>query len=251
MSPFDPVAELPAALENNQIVVYYQPVFDAPTMKPCGYEALARWHHPREGLITPSRFIPDLERTGDVYTLDIYVAESVCRQLAEDLKESNDLLPVSINICPSDLTQDDVCEKIASIMKRYGIPPHLIAIEITEASFVRTDVESSAIQKFHECGIRVWMDDFGSGYSSLNALKDYDFDGLKLDMNFIQNLSMKAKNIVSSIIIMANRIGMDTLAEGVETEEQSRFLKTVGCQRLQGYLFAKPSPQKITTQSTT
>lgn len=237
------------ALKNKWIEVYYQPVVRTITGAFCGAEALARWNDPVKGLLSPAKFIPVLEETGRITELDLYVLEQICQDYQMIYQRGCRVVPVSFNLSRKDLLHDDIIERIEAIMARYNVPRELINVEITESAFVE-DVEriGPVLKKLHELGYQVWMDDFGSGYSSLGILKDYSFDEIKIDMSFLSNFDKKARNIIRSVVTMAKRIGVQTLAEGVETKEQYVFLYKIGCEKIQGYYFGRPMPGKVLYQ---
>lgn len=234
------------ALKNKWIEVYYQPVVRTITGAFCGAEALARWNDPGKGLLPPAKFIPVLEETGRITELDLYVLKQICQDYQMISQRGYRVVPVSFNLSRKDLLHDDIIERIEAIMARYNVPRELINVEITESAFVE-DVEriGPALKKLHELGYQVWMDDFGSGYSSLGILKDYSFDEIKIDMSFLSNFDKKARNIIRSVVTRAKRIGVQTLAEGVETKEQHVFLYKIGCEKIQGYYFGRPMPGKV------
>lgn len=233
------------ALENGWIHVYYQPIIRTMTKTVCNGEALARWMDPEYGAISPGRFIPILEESGQIYKLDLYVFEQVCKNYAEIKQNGGSPIPVSVNLSRKDFLHDDLPDTIDRISQKYGVPREFTNLEITESFFVKnTDKVNAFISRFHQMGYKVWMDDFGSGYSSLGVLKRYSFDELKLDMSFLQDFDEKAKQIIISIVRMAKKLNISTLAEGVETEEQFSFLREIGCEKIQGYYFAHPMPLK-------
>lgn len=237
------------ALKNKWIEVYYQPVVRTITGAFCGAEALARWNDPEKGLLSPAEFIPVLEDTGRITELDLYVLEQICQDYQMVFQRGNRVVPVSFNLSRKDLLHNDIIERIEAIMARYNVPRELVNVEITESAFVE-DVEriGPVLKKLHELGYQVWMDDFGSGYSSLGILKDYSFDEIKIDMSFLSKFDKKARNIIRSVVTMAKRIGVQTLAEGVETKEQYVFLYTIGCEKIQGYYFGRPMPGDVLEQ---
>lgn len=237
------------ALKNKWIEVYYQPVVRTITGAFCGAEALARWNDPEKGLLSPAEFIPVLEETGRITELDLYVLEQICQDYQMVSKRGYRVIPVSFNLSRKDLLHNDIIERIEAIMARYNVPRELVNVEITESAFVE-DVEriGPVLKKLHELGYQIWMDDFGSGYSSLGILKDYSFDEIKIDMSFLSKFDKKARNIIRSVVTMAKRIGVQTLAEGVETKEQYVFLYTIGCEKIQGYYFGRPMPGDVLEQ---
>jgi diguanylate cyclase (GGDEF)-like protein len=225
------------ALEKGNIEVWLQPVTRSLTGKVCSFEALSRWRDSHYGMIMPGKFVPVLERKGLSWKLDLFVTRYICSLLAREGRK----VPVSINFSRQDFKYFDPFTEVEEAVSENGIDRHLICIEITESTIIRNPaVIHHAIDQFHEAGYQVWMDDFGSAYSSLNILKDYDFDEMKLDMGFLHNLNDKGRTIIRSCIDMAKNTGVHTLCEGVETEEELRFLRDAGCEKIQGYCFSKP-----------
>lgn len=233
------------ALENGYIKLYYQPIIRTVTGKICDMEALARWMDPEKGMLPPAQFIPVLEDNRLIHKLDFYMLRKICENLAQQKSMNMPLVPVSVNLSRSNFEVCDVFDEVLSIVNEYNIAHHLLTVEITESAFIKNqEFLRSQIDRFREAGFNVWMDDFGSEYSSLNTLQEYTFDLIKLDMRFMKNFSLTGKNhfILSDILNMISRLGVSTLAEGVQTKEQLRFLRDAGCDRVQGYLFSKPMP---------
>ena len=229
------------AMDEGWIQVYYQPVIRAVTGELCGAEALCRWKDPVYGMISPGQFIPALEEQGRICELDLYMVEKVCGYGRKLINFGKDIVPVSVNLSRKDFREPDLVDRIETLAKKNRIPRELLNIEITESAFVRhTERLSRYISLFHQLGYQVWMDDFGTAYSSLGSLKDLKFDELKIDMSFLSTSTEKARTIITSVVRMAKEIGIQTLAEGVETEEQYEFLKRIGCEKIQGYYFGKP-----------
>lgn len=236
---------LSTAIETEAIRILYQPIVRIATGKICETEALARWNDPELGLIPPSEFIPTLEEYREIHKLDIYAMHTVCRDYQARSMKGLPLLPMSINLSRLDFELCDIIGEIERSVTLAGIPRNMMHIEITESiNDEDTTVLNLGIEKFRAMGYEVWMDDFGSGYSSLNVLKDYNFDTIKFDMKFLSgfdiNKSEKAKYIISSNLSMARLMGMQALAEGVETAEQLEYLKSIGFDKGQGYYFGKP-----------
>jgi len=234
------------AVKNGWIVPFYQPVVWSDTEELCGCEALARWMDPVYGQLYPNEFIPVLEEYRLIHKLDRSIFESVCRDLRTNLDAGKPVVPVSLNFSRLDFELMDAVQELEDLVATYSIPKELIHVEVTESALTDDFIKlNEATNRIKELGYALWLDDFGSGYSSLNVLKDYQFDVVKIDMRFLSNLenSEKAKTLIDCIIKMANRIDMLTLTEGVETETQAEFLNKAGCNRLQGYLFGKPVPK--------
>ena len=239
------VRHIDEAIEKGYIKAYYQPVVWSKGRQLCGAEALARWIDPKYGFLSPAKFVPALENSQLIYKLDIAILRLVCQQLKESIDKGEPAIPVSINFSRIDFTVVDIVSIIDQTIKEFSIPSDLLHVEITESALMNdADVLKESIKRLHELGYAVWLDDFGSGYSSFNVLKDYEFDVLKLDMEFLVGFenNKKAKFLIESVVQMANQIGMKTLSEGVETSEEAKFLESISCGRLQGYLYSKPIP---------
>ncbi|MBO4319709.1 MAG: EAL domain-containing protein, partial [Treponema sp.] len=231
------------AIKKEHIKVYYQPVVNAESGKLCGLEALARWDDCEYGFLSPSDFIQTLEEYYQIYKLDLYVLEKVCRNFAYAKEKGLPLVPVSLNFSKLDFDSTNLVDDVEKCLKKYNIDRNMIHIEITESTLSENDEKLKAILKIlRENGYALWLDDFGSGYSGLNVLKEYDFDMMKIDMKFLSGFSgnQKARFILKNIITMAKELGMSTLTEGVETDEAYQFLKENGCELIQGFLFGKP-----------
>lgn len=237
------VEHLDQAIEEEWIVPYYQPVVRTLTGRLCGMEALARWEDPTYGLLQPYAFIKALEEEGLIHKLDNCIINQVCAQVRSCLNNDEPIVPVSLNLSRLDFDLCDIHGAIERAVHENVIPRSLINIEITESVFGSDPLFIGAtIEQFHKVGYQVWMDDFGSAYSSLNVLKDFDFDELKIDMEFLNRFGEKSRTIIASVVDMSKRLGIQTLAEGVETEEHSEFLRHIGCEKQQGYFFGKPRP---------
>lgn len=235
------------AIENKYIHVYYQPVINSSTGLLCGVEALARWKDPQFGFLMPAMFINTLEEYRQIHKLDMYVLEQVCRDFFELRERNVKFIPASINFSRLDFEVFDLAAEVERMLKKYDVDKKYIHVEITESAITEDDKGlQQAIEKFRSSGYALWLDDFGSGYSGLNVLKEYDFDVMKIDMKFLQNFGSneKSKVILRNIVKLAKEIGMLTLTEGVETEEACEFLKEIGCEKLQGFLFGKPMPRE-------
>ncbi|MBR2675289.1 MAG: EAL domain-containing protein [Solobacterium sp.] len=236
------------AVKNGWIVPFYQPVVWSDTQEVCSCEVLARWMDPVYGQLFPNEFIPVLEEYRLIHKLDKAIFEAACKDLREGMDSGKPVVPVSLNFSRLDFELMDAVEVLDSLATKYQIPKDLIHVEVTESALTDNfGALVEAMDRIKELGYSLWLDDFGSGYSSLNVLKDYQFDVIKIDMRFLSNLesSEKSRTLIDCIIQMANRINMLTLTEGVETPVQANFLKKVGCDRLQGYLFSKPVAKDV------
>ena len=231
------------ALANRHIKVYYQPIIHALSGKICGFEALARWESPDYGLLSPAVFIPVLEEARLIDKLDRYIVERVAENLHDHIKQKRNILPISVNLSRIDFQLFDPAAFLEDVLHRYQLARHLLCLEVTENALVlRDDAIRQGLRHLQQAGCKVWLDDFGSGYSSLNVLKDYRFHTLKLDMAFLHPFTKESRTIVASIIRMAKELGIHTLAEGVETKEQAEFLRDIGCEKLQGFYYGRPLP---------
>ena len=231
------------AIKNEYIKVFYQPLIDANTGKICGLEALSRWDDPKYGFLPPADFIETLEEYHQIHRLDMYVVDRVCRDIIEVKNTRRKLIPISLNFSRMDFDSLNLAEEVGSCLKKYGIDKSAIHIEITESTLSEDDDKlKEELKSFRSQGYALWLDDFGSGYSGLNVLKEYDFDLIKIDMKFLSNFegNQKARTILQNVIKLAKDLGMQTLTEGVETNEACDFLRENGCEKLQGYLFGKP-----------
>ncbi|MCI2106042.1 MAG: EAL domain-containing protein [Intestinimonas sp.] len=238
--------EMQPALDAGQFVVYFQPKFDLKSNLPCGAEALVRWEHPQRGLITPGRFIPIFERNGLIGKLDYYMWDTVCRLLRKWLDEGCAPAPVSVNISRADMYNPKLAEQLNDLVKKYDVPPALLNLELTESAYMDDpDMMEKTVQNLQKSGFLVMMDDFGSGYSSLNMLKDIAVDMLKVDMKFLsgnKSQNDRSERILASVIHMAGWLNLPVIMEGVETRQQAEFLRNVGCEYAQGYYFAQAMP---------
>ncbi|MCR4842765.1 MAG: EAL domain-containing protein, partial [Eubacterium sp.] len=239
------------AMENRYIKVYYQPIIRSVTGQLCNWEALARWDDPERGMISPDSFIGTLEKYQLIHKLDEYIIRRACEHYRGSVLRHGSTVPVSVNLSRMDFELTDIFQVVNDACRRGGVPHSNIKIEITESALVNNpEYVKEAITKFRSNGFQVWLDDFGSGYSSFNVLKDYDFDLLKIDMKFLSGFdaTQKSRRILMNIVKMAKEIGVQTLAEGIENRDQADFLRTIGCEMLQGYLYAKPEPVSICEQ---
>ena len=233
------------ALDKKWIQVYLQTNIRGLSKRVCGAEALSRWIDPVYGFISPGEFIPVLEKKRKIHLLDRYVMETICGELGERRRRGQFIVPVSMNFSRLDFDVPTLLQEMEEIMERNSLPRNYVHIEITESAVMENEAYmKDTVRELHTLGYKVWMDDFGSGYSSLNLLKEFEFDTFKIDMRFLSDMGKKSLIIISSILYMAKEIGIHTVAEGVETEEQYRFLKVAGCERMQGYYFARPEPMK-------
>lgn len=234
------------AAQNDYLTVYYQGVVDTKTKTTCGAEALVRWNDPIYGWIYPDRFIPTLEEANLIHIVDLYVLEHVCMRIRERLNTGKIVYPVSINLSRQDFYRNDLYDRIIAIVEKYNTPLKDLHLEVTERMMAsKSSVIFDTLHKLKEYGFAIWMDDFGSEYSSLNMMSKFHFDVIKLDMYFMRNFdaSENSKILIQSIIELAKKMGEKTLCEGVENEEQYAFLRSVHCDMIQGYYFFKPESE--------
>ena len=238
------ITHIDEAIENEYIKVFYQPVVDIKTGMLCGFEALARWADPRHGMISPLDFIGVLEGAHLIHKLDLFVLKKVCEQYRKEADLGHTCVPMSFNLSRLDFKLSEIYKEIKLYTDKYRVPHEMLHIEITESVMDDDDGDyiKSQIKRFQDEKFEVWMDDFGAGFSSLNMLKDYEFDFIKIDMIFLRNFSEKSKVVIHAMVEMAKHLHLGTLTEGVETKEQLEFLKEVGCDLAQGYYFSKPLP---------
>ena len=233
------------ALDEEQFIVYFQPKYSLSEECMSGAEALVRWKHPERGFISPGEFIPLFEKNGFISRLDQYVWEKVCEKLREWKEKGYPLLPVSVNMSRADVYQMELGDILMGITQKYGIDPAYLHLEITESAYVDNPSQIiNAVSQLRNLGFIIEMDDFGSGYSSLNMFNQMKIDVLKLDMKFIQNEMAKpaSQSILSYVINMSHGVGLSVVAEGIESKEQMDRMRELGCDYMQGYYFAKPMP---------
>ncbi len=237
------IAQMQNALKEHQFVLHLQPIYSIEKRCITKAEALVRWNHPQKGLIYPSKFIKIFEDNGFITELDYYVWEEACKYIKSRKERNLDPINISVNISRVNIYRSDFIDKIYNLVKKYDIEPSMLDLEITESAYATNpDALGEVVSKLQEKGFTVLMDDFGAAYSSLNALKDLNFDILKIDMKFLEDfeVSQKSSSILSSIVNMAKNLNMGIVAEGVETTEQLNFLTSLNCDLIQGYLFSKP-----------
>ena len=236
------VSEFDEAMANGEFAMFLQPQVNSSDQKVLGAEALARWISPEKGIIPPADFIPVLERSGMIHKLDQFIWETAAKKLAQWKEAGNDM-HISVNISAKDFYYCDVYTFLTGLVEKYQIQPTKLNIEITETVLMQDiNAHRHILKKLNDYGFTIEMDDFGSGFSSLNTLKAVEMDALKIDMGFLrdENFSQKARDIISAIITMAKTLGMTIITEGVETEDQVNFLKDSGCDIFQGFYYSKP-----------
>ncbi len=237
------LSTIDAAITNGELVAYYQPKIDSVTGKVSGAEALVRWKKPDGTIIQPDQFVPIIERSGQIIAVDYFMYREVFKFISQRLQQGLAVVPISINVSRQHFKKLDIINYVKSLLNEYKIPPKYIEFEITETVCMADTAKAMKfIRTFHELGFKVSMDDFGSGYSSLYLLSELPIDIIKMDKCFLQSeeLQQKERVIISNIINMTHQLDITTLCEGVETSQQSEFLKSVGCDIQQGFYFSRP-----------
>lgn len=238
-------ASMYQGLENDEFEIYLQPKYDLKTEKVAGAEALIRWHHPTLGFLTPSRFIPIFEHNGFLLKLDCYVYEKVCCLLQSWIESGETPIPISVNMSRLHVRQQNFVEELEQMVNSHGVPAELIEIELTENAFFEdTQQIIDVMEQLKSKGFRLSMDDFGSGYSSLNLLNMLPVDTVKLDRAMFTETTKaeRSKKVAANAIHIVRDLEMTAVAEGIETREQVDFLKNIDCDMVQGYFYAKPMP---------
>jgi len=237
--------DLRAALERNELMLFYQPRVDVPTGRIVGAEALLRWQHPQRGLVPPGEFVPVAEEAGLIVPMTEWVLRTVCRQLKQWRQAGLPVVPVSINFSAHSFREDGLGELIASCLRESGIPASLLEGEITESMLMQhVGGVVNRLEELRAMGVALSVDDFGTGYSSLAYLKHFPLHVIKIDRAFVKDVLTDAHDaaIASTIITLGKTIGMSVVAEGMERVEQANFLLGLGCRVMQGFLFAQPVP---------
>jgi diguanylate cyclase (GGDEF)-like protein len=238
-------ANLRRALENEEFVVYYQPQYDVEQQAFMGMEALVRWEHPEMGMVSPAQFIPMAEETGLIVQIDRWVMRTAMAQVSEWYRDGLKPGKLALNLAVKQLYQSDLLEMIGLTMRETGFMPQWLALEITESEIMKKpEMAIKVLQRISELGIEIAIDDFGTGYSSLSYLKRLPVDKLKIDQSFVRDVPGDGDDeaIVQAVIALARSMGLDIIAEGVETDRQQAFLLKEGCSQIQGYLYGRPMP---------
>ena len=244
-------SQLHTALEGGELMLHYQPQLDLGTMRIRGMEALLRWRHPKLGLIPPTEFVPIAERTGLIHEIGDWVLRSACEQARIWLDQGYPDLVVTVNVSGVQLRNNDLQQSFMNILRETNLPQHCLELEVTESTLMDHGSESlDTMIKLHEAGIRFAIDDFGTGYSSLSSLRNLPVHSLKIDRSFLSDSfpDSNDQSIISAIISMSHSLGLRVVAEGVETDEQLKFLRTHRCDDIQGFLFSRPLTAERATQ---
>lgn len=237
--------ELRASLQEEQLTLYYQPLIDMKTGQITGLEALLRWHHPGQGEIMPSRFISQAEETGLMIPIGKWVLEEACRQYAKWSAEGLDGFLLSVNVSVLQLLHPGFLQHVEQTIRHYGISPEYLQLELTESVSPGNNVTiMETVRRLQALGVQIAVDDFGTGYTSLSTLKRFPVHTLKIDRSLVQDAHRDDSSaaIITALVTLCQRLGVRSLAEGVETPEQHQFLKELGCQEAQGFLYCCPAP---------
>lgn len=235
------------ALNNREFVVYYQPKHSVDDERIVGAEALVRWVSPDKGIISPGVFIPIFEENGFIMKLDAYVWEETCKFISMKQAQGMDVPPISVNISRVDMYNPELCNMLKNLVRKYSISPKQLKLEFTESAYTQCEqLMKNILDELRNFGFDVEMDDFGSGYSSLNMLKDIPVDGLKIDLRFLSKSDddAKSRRILTAVVHMTKWLGIQSIVEGVETKEQLEYLKSIGCTQVQGFYYSKPMPEE-------
>ncbi|WP_283751147.1 sensor domain-containing protein [Bacillus cereus] len=234
--------QLHRAIEKNEFFLYYQPQINIETGKIASMEALIRWENKELGFVSPNQFIPLAERTGFIIKLDEWVVHQVCEQIREWLNKGYEVVPIAVNISARHFRSITLIEMITRPLNKYNVPPHLLAIEVTEGALIHKDLSKRVLMQLKEQNLKIHLDDFGTGYSSLSYLKTYPIDTLKIDRSFMEGIYKDERdtNITAAIIHLAHTLGLNVIAEGVEKAEQIQFLKEKNVKLVQGYFYNRP-----------
>jgi len=240
-------SDLRRALDREEFTVYYEPQAETEGGRVTGMEALVRWNHPELGLVSPAEFIPLAEDTGLIVPIGEWVLRAACRQARSWHAGGFANLGISVNLSPRQFEQPDLLETVARVLRETGLGGESLELELTESSLMKNAEEAAAVLcRLREMGVKISIDDFGSGYSSLNYLKRLPIDILKIDQSFVREMTTDPKDaaIVKTVITLAHNLNLKVKAEGVETEEQLALLRRLGCDEAQGYLFSRPLPAR-------
>jgi diguanylate cyclase (GGDEF)-like protein len=237
--------DLRKAIERKEFELYYQPKIDSQTDRVCGLEVLIRWRHPERGMVSPVEFIPVAEETGLIVPIGEWVLRVACSQTRTWHNSGVHNLPISVNVSSRQFRKNALMETVTEILAESGMAPRQLELEVTETTMLQDEDEAvTALLRLKELGIQVALDDFGTGYSSLSYVRRLPLDTIKIDRSFVKELGQDSESasIVTAIIAMAHSLGLRVVAEGVETEQQADFLRSQGCEELQGFLYSEPVP---------
>jgi EAL domain-containing protein (putative c-di-GMP-specific phosphodiesterase class I) len=241
--------ELHHAVERGELDVYYQPMVALDTGLVTGFEALVRWAHPVGGVVKPSEFIPLAEETGLIVPIGLWVLEEACRQIVcwQRMRNGCKPLSISVNLSARQLAEPTLPDELENILTRTKVDPRTVVLELTESALIGdTESASRSLHALCDRGVQIAVDDFGTGYSSLAHLRRFPIRALKVDQTFVDGLGVEPEDtsIVTAVVSLAHSLGLEAVAEGLETPQQLAALRTIGCDFAQGYLFGRPQPAR-------
>lgn len=246
MSRFRLAGEVSHALEDQQFVVYYQPQVALRSRKLVGFEALVRWRHPKRGLIAPGEFVSVAEETGLIVAIGDWVLDQACRQLSAWRREipGSNALAMHVNMASAQIGREDTPSRVKSCLQRHQLPPEALHLEITETSVIENpELTARVLDKLKHLKVQVWLDDFGTGYSSLSSLHRFALSGLKIDRSFVGQMEQPSSGLITrAMLALSHSLGLQVIAEGIETVRQADELERWNCQYGQGYYFSRPVP---------
>jgi len=232
------------AMKNHCFNMVYQPLVSLTSGQLVGFESLVRCESSRYGVVGPDEFIPHVEQSGMILDLGDWIFKQTLSDLSQMRKIGMNDITISLNISPVQIIEGDVFSKVMSLLDKYQIDPAAIKVELTETALIKSPQRiAKTFEHFHKEGVKIWLDDFGTGYASLGLLRQFNIDGLKIDRSFISGITTNNEDftLCSAIIAMAQRLGLETIAEGIEQREQLQILEQLGCDVAQGYLLGRPS----------
>ncbi|MFL6449895.1 MAG: putative bifunctional diguanylate cyclase/phosphodiesterase [Bryobacteraceae bacterium] len=246
ISRFAFAEEVSAAIDEQQFVIHYQPQVSLRSRKLIGFEALVRWRHPKRGLISPDEFVSLAEETGLIVPLGDWVLDQACRQISLWRQEipGADALTMHVNMASAQIGRQDTPVRVHDCLQRHRLPPEALHLEITESSVIqKPDLTARVLERLRRANVQVWLDDFGTGHSSLSSLHQFALSGLKIDRSFVQQMGDSSSGLITRAILgLSQNLGLQVTAEGIETARQADELEGLGCEFGQGYYFSKPLP---------
>jgi EAL domain-containing protein (putative c-di-GMP-specific phosphodiesterase class I) len=240
------------AMRNHCFNMVYQPLVSLTSGQLVGFESLVRCESSRYGVVGPDEFIPHVEQSGMILDLGDWIFKQTLSDLSEMRSLGMNDITISLNISPVQIIEGNVFSKVMTLLDKYQIDPAAIKVELTETALIKSPQRiAKTFEQFHKEGVKIWLDDFGTGYASLGLLRQFNIDGLKIDRSFISGITTNNEDftLCSAIIAMAQRLGLETIAEGIEQREQLQILEQLGCDVAQGYLLGRPSSLANNTQT--
>lgn len=251
-SRFTLAGEVSHAIEEGQFVIHYQPQVSLRSRKLVGFEALVRWRHPKRGLVSPGEFVSVAEETGLIVPLGDWILDQSCRQLAAWRREipGTEALTMHVNIASAQIGREDTPDRVIACLQRHELPPEALHLEITETSVIeKPGVTARVLEKLRQGNVQVWLDDFGTGHSSLSSLHRFALSGLKIDRSFVSQMELPNSGLITkAILALAHNLGLQVTAEGIETARQADELEEWDCEFGQGYYFSRPVPASTATK---